>query len=1493
MISVEKNKAFITSFIVLIFVFLSFILAGPIIGRMSKKIEAYKDALVFALEKELGIIISYEKMSPSVLNSLKISNITVFDTKDDSALVQIPSIRVYFSLLSLMRGDFDSIISSITINGLHIEYDDFLDSHILENIQNAFFSNTSTEEGAEKKVFAFPFNVSCKSFSIHFKNEELAAFVYFKELTFQSNTAHTVTSYKAQGTMQLEIFKSDVSRLGKTEADFRAQGNFSSLLDSSFLQLRISKLQNELFSLQAFDLAIIHEKESLRFSLLQNAGAIALKATYTMSTKNIDASLKMLDFYPTKMIHFKENQAFFSNLNALRFSGDFSCLILNLDFSSLHYFYDAIVQVPASLFPGSLELALRGEGSLSKLFVEKLDAKGKMLDFEFAGSYIFKTMKPEGFATVHTLRLPSDNAISFELYLDATRDGFLFFIPQMEVGEKNFTALELELIPRKDSLDFLFYAYDYSHYEYMENAEISLSGSLLFEKKPFLQMNLAVSNLFLDSIFSVLEYSLSENNDVFTSLKNNFSTFLTSTEIYITTDFTQFSYNVPYAIIANTVKDKELVVFSLGGNESSLSLTQFDLLFANQSLGSTANVDFLTGFSDAFFTMSLVFNSIPYELQGGIVDKKNIHISGSYGLEAFLDLASDSFLSGSLAINAMPIAVKNSFYALSLDTDFYYNSFSDWYARIASFDLSQTGGENRLSPQIFMAGFVDTYGAAMHSVLYTDTISSLEGHLLSSWSFSEGILSRSDLHLELQDLSEQNSKKEAYSLSFALTNPSEISLSADSFFDDTYITAEIAFKNSPAERLLSQQNTANQFSADMHVLGTIKKPSISFSLYNTFLDFGGMRTELTAHCLFENGNITVPDGSIETNMFSLENIQAFFDMQTFSGSIQGNASIQNLVHEKTEKAFIIDIFSPFPQKEIKEKTFLSFLEIPETFSLNLRIPEAKKNTEGRRDDFNLSFIRSPSRFDIQGGFGPASSIISAPSIQGYYTDLGDILVLLDERLPLSLLAYGQIKENLINLTFSDLVLDASYFTWFLNFGEFKILEGFGKGNFSIGGYVQDPEFSGMVEVVDFECEVPHFIPGIIRAETGTILAEDKVIQMPQILGLTKKGSCVVDVALHFDKWDVERVEIDLETPKNEKVLVAADFGLLNIQGNASCELHLEIYQDLFSITGFIDAEDAQAKIYPAELISQTMEEPSLDIYTDLKIRVGKRSQVSLFLFRQINPIVRSLISPNTQLRFVMDSRKNLSYLEGDIVLKGGEVNIGRSFYIKEGRLSFEENQGSFDPLVNLIAEMRERDTTGDFVKITLSALNQRLSDFNYTLSSSPPKSEVEIMSLLGKTLVYDPSGSVGQDMLNVLGAGLDSFVQSTIMREAEDRLRDFFKLDILTLRMSVAQNLIKLYSEDNPEKGINPGNFLDDSSVYIGKYFGDVLYGDFLLHLSYDESKGNPNVFGSGLSFQPELGFEIEAPFATIRWGLAPDVESIKNLWVPFTSLSLSWKILF
>ena len=47
------------------------------------------------------------------------------------------------------------------------------------------------------------------------------------------------------------------------------------------------------------------------------------------------------------------------------------------------------------------------------------------------------------------------------------------------------------------------------------------------------------------------------------------------------------------------------------------------------------------------------------------------------------------------------------------------------------------------------------------------------------------------------------------------------------------------------------------------------------------------------------------------------------------------------------------------------------------------------------------------------------------------------------------------------------------------------------------------------------------------------------------------------------------------------------------------------------------------------------------------------------------------------------------------------------------------------------------------------------------------------------------------------------------------------------------------------------------------------------------------------LVLQPEIGLELPTPFVNIRWSIAPDINSAQNLWVPDTSLSLSWKFSF
>ena len=102
--------------------------------------------------------------------------------------------------------------------------------------------------------------------------------------------------------------------------------------------------------------------------------------------------------------------------------------------------------------------------------------------------------------------------------------------------------------------------------------------------------------------------------------------------------------------------------------------------------------------------------------------------------------------------------------------------------------------------------------------------------------------------------------------------------------------------------------------------------------------------------------------------------------------------------------------------------------------------------------------------------------------------------------------------------------------------------------------------------------------------------------------------------------------------------------------------------------------------------------------------------------------------------------------------------------------------------------------------------------------------------------------------------------------------------------------LVGLNSENN---NVTIGNYLDNSSVYIGKYFGNAMYLDALLHFDYNASLVESGRSLIGLSFEPEIGFELDSPFALIRWSLSPNVNSLNNFWIPDVSVGLSWKLLF
>ena len=231
--------------------------------------------------------------------------------------------------------------------------------------------------------------------------------------------------------------------------------------------------------------------------------------------------------------------------------------------------------------------------------------------------------------------------------------------------------------------------------------------------------------------------------------------------------------------------------------------------------------------------------------------------------------------------------------------------------------------------------------------------------------------------------------------------------------------------------------------------------------------------------------------------------------------------------------------------------------------------------------------------------------------------------------------------------------------------------------------------------------------------------------------------------------------------------------------------------------------------------------------------------------------------------------------------------------IRSGRIYINANQDIFDPIITFRAEVRERDDDEN-VRIILSADNQRLSSFVPKISSEPSRSEAEILALLGQITMTDVFGNSEDNstfsIKRILVSATDVLAQLGITRRLEYTLRNILHLDLFSIRTMLLQNAI-LLSDSQDEVKI--GNYLDNTTVYIGKYFGSNIYLDGMFHLYYDDSVPTENIWG-GLKMQLETGMELETPFFNMRWKFAPQIDSFKsNLGVADTSVSLVWRFTY
>ncbi len=1516
-------------------IFASLALVRPAILGFAQRLEDYRGQLLAMVEEKTGLRVSYESLSPAILSAFRIKGIVLSDVETGEPVLSVRTASLSYSILRLLAADMESAFSRLTVAGIVLEYDALRNSRLLERLLSLASSVEAGSDGGsldgdsgtdahggegaavgpsmagsgggEGVAIALPFDIDIRDVSLHYRDSLLDALVTFRGIAVTDMPGQGFLQAEAEGSCRVSFHGQALAALpeelrrgvGQVSMDLALDASILPRLDGSSAGIRLSSISTQDFSLARTSLLAEYSQGLVRVSTMQGALPLAVLGEVDTVGGRVRLLAQMDGFDPLSYLRPRRSVPLLERMRGTRVSGRYE---FRLDTGSLAFDYnvDGGILLPAGLLseealPGGVALDYRFSGDRADLQVDSLRMSSQNLDFSLEGSLNLPNMRASGFAFLERLSVPGSGDISAELYIDPLDQGFTCFVPQLYFGERSLTALQLTMIPAGDgrSIDFEFEASDYSRIDFGVPGLISLSGSILDEGGPYLQANLGVNDFFIESAFSLASFFVPQDQRPgLESLAASLSPYVTTSELYLATDFSSVSYNVDYWILADTKNDDNLLVFSFTGNETTASLTRFDLLLAGQEMQMTAAVDFDETYTSAFFNADVSVNAVPYSLSGSYTAGSWLNVTGSYGLSATAAFGGEeNLVEGQLSVSELPLSVGSAMILCSLDAGGAVPrvSPSDFRLDINSLSLHEIAGFFPTNPQLSMAGHMTSHGFMLERFLFRDTVSTLTGTGGIRWGLGQGRLDTAGLSLSLAS----SGSSESYSLGLDLSNPGRLPFGELDLFNDLYFTAQLEATDLPVARFRPLQNEGNVASGVMTAMGTIQNPYVSLEILPSSISFGGSPVSLSASARLEDGEVFLSAADIGFGGQTISDVSARFSLADFSGSLHAQYDADLGGAYTISVPLDLSVTSSL-EGTAGERGFLGIADtlargLPDYISVDAEAVlggSLFKETQ----PVAVNVVRVPGFYNISSKDGLG--------ISGSVTEEGFINLSLAGRMPVHATVQGTATGELLDIQLRDIRSDLSKFSTLVAFPFIMLHGGQLSGSLHLGGIPADPQFSGQLQAADLTINCPDYVPELMVSQLALIQFQDNELIMDGVPFRIRNGSATLDLRLVMDRWLLDTLYVNVNTPQG--VLVPALVNIparsegapsILIDGRSTCNLAIEVTPSQLDVRGRFYVEDVDIDIIPSGIWGQSTRQEGL-VYPGggEGRRLAKTFDLSVVTGQHVElvfePLLRGLIAPNTRGTFRYDSASGAYSIDSDIVLRGGEISyLNRNFYLREGRVVFTENE-SLDPLITVRAEIREHDATGEPVRITMSAENQRLSAFTPSYSSSPARSEREIMTILGQVITGDAES--GWD---VLLSGVDYGLQSLLLSRVEDALRDFLNFDILSLRTMGLQNSLKQWLDVGGENNeLTLGNFFDNTTVYIGKYFGSSIYADAMLHFEYDERKAMEDGSEAGLSFQPEIGLEMDSPFGAIRWSLAPDVGNTQNLWVPSTSISISWK---
>ncbi|MGF7108473.1 hypothetical protein [Treponema pedis] len=1487
--------------IFLAIVMCSLVVFNPIYKLLENRLVSIRNQVISNIEKEFGIIIKYGGMSPSFFRKILVRDVTIYDAQAGDKIAYFSVIHFNYRISELIKRNPAAVISSVGIYDGTVDFNTSKNRALWEKISGGKTDGSEfvIEEDKLKSVLhedlreteRIPFIKRIEYAISRFQNNIETTDIILRNILINYSTENLKSGlYISDGKINVLKEKTEFNLNSKLQYNNFTVKNFSDFktainISGSFYQknlsassiINFSDIKSGNISVPKISVFASYLNNVVSVTTLQDIHPIDIKGSWNVLRNSGTLNIECKDLQPIAIAFPNEDGSILGSLKNSEVTG-----FLNLNLSGKKEFtWNTKLNIFLPSFKlnggntGSTDIAVEALGDDNLIQINSFSAKGENINAFLSGSYKINEILPDFKLNIAKLKLPSMQPLSLQLNAASAAKSIFINIPKIAFGEAEVNNIRTVFERKKNKTDFYFNFND-------KSGRFNLDGTLTHTGKNgedkilgYLELHGAVDSIEVKNIYYASAAALGNSVNRNGAAENFIEQLKLTSEFYISSDFKNFSYNVIQTILASGAEDGFYALFSLNGNESSVEVNGIDLSFNKLNLKGSLNSSFGNG--GLIFDSLLTLNDISYKASG-LYENNTLNIYGDYGLNISVFKNENKNLAGNFLVKEFPMPFLNSVF--SADLLFEYVNAKDWnftcnFAKLEHLKSDISKQDENFEFEI--AGAVTPKEAFFHTVKAGRKKSQLEGTVSFNLLPDSGDgLKKYSANVFISDAD----KREKIVLD-----------SLFSFADKVYFDGKCIIENISLNRFFADQKKENKVNAEFLFLGSPETLSLKADLKELNYNLNGKPLIGNFTALLDDKQIIIEDTSFAWDIHKADKIAAEIKPEEGRGVFSFNYFLDKKGGE-TKASFYFDFNSPVFSNGESDKGLIAKLKaLTSNYNVNMKISDWVIGGNQGKEPVTASLVREPNITAIYAGEGE--------KIYGFKTDDGLVSFNIDESLPIHLNIDGTFTEELINLNCSNIFIDMPTVMNYIPKNEIiKFYTGEITGSFDIKGTQKGPLFYGKLNGSKITCSSPKYSPDTYGEASVPITLDGTALTVPYTIVPGKAGRLWAEVTSEFIGWIPYYTVIKCGTVEDDMGILKTKNLAFHSDGKAKCDIVISINPEHINLEGSAYFDNGYFSVPFSELYK--IEElysgrgPSFSMV--LNLNLGKKSE---FRFPSTEfPFLRAIAYTEKPLKLIVDPNGVIFEIEGSAKIRTGEIfYIKRNFFVKEGNIAFVKSPTGTEPVISLVAEIRDKLPTGDPVTISLTAKDQYLDleRFNPTITTSPPMSDTERMMLIGQLAIGNANNS--NVLKEALSSASDVFAQMGLLKKAEAGIRDFFHLDVLSMRTLVLQNVIlgNLFksSSDAP---LTIGNYFDNTSVYIGKYFGSAIYADAMLHLSYYDPlaarKDNVrrSVYGN-LLFQPEIGLEMNTPFFLLRWHIAPTRPD--TIFVPDTGLTLSWKFFY